>query len=236
LTKVSDIHGVQYTTDKNQPLLGRIFWTLTVIGSFCGCYLLIKDTFGHSEKNPVITAIDTNIWTLQDVILLSQSNCSRAYLIINNSFRYRSLRSHFVLILIRISIGNMLSVTTRTIESIVKNLTRKKCRYWRRKENDLQAMTQFLHIFDCRIETVEAASYFCDSRYDYSVIASSYGVIKENVRSYVHQLESFTRYEWIERQSFCFEGKSSITLIPVITIDGLCFTLNGDQNIFNREM
>jgi hypothetical protein len=109
--------------------------------------------------------------------------------------------------------------------------------YWRRKENDLQAMTQFLHIFDCRMETVEAASSFCD-RYDYSVVTSDamYGPITNNIRSYTHQLESFTRYEWIERQSFCFEGKSSLTLTPVIAVDGLCFTLNGDQNIFNREM
>lgn len=65
--RVSDIHGVRYTIDQNQKKHERVFWALIVFGSVVACFWLIQDVFKHSEKVPVVTGIDTNVWSVENV-------------------------------------------------------------------------------------------------------------------------------------------------------------------------
>jgi Amiloride-sensitive sodium channel len=66
-SKISDMHGLRYTQDQNLGRLGRIFWTVVVISSFVLCYFLVNNLYQHAEKSPVVTRIDSQMWTLNDV-------------------------------------------------------------------------------------------------------------------------------------------------------------------------
>lgn len=53
---------------------------------------------------------------------------------------------------------------------------------------------------------------------------------------FIKQLRSFTRFDVLEQQSICNNRKSSVELYETINEHGLCFTMNYDANLLNREM
>lgn len=63
--KKSDIHGLGYT--QNQSKYGKIFWTILVLLSAAVSSIFILDIQKHAETSPVLTKIDSKIWTLDDV-------------------------------------------------------------------------------------------------------------------------------------------------------------------------
>lgn len=65
--KASSIHGLSYTTNKDQRLAGRIFWVVVVLASTIACGYLIKDTMSHAELNPVAFGFDEKVWKLKEV-------------------------------------------------------------------------------------------------------------------------------------------------------------------------
>lgn len=70
--KKSDVHGLNYTIDKNQSMFGRVLWTIIIIGSVVSCYVLVKYSYDHSEKNPVIISIDKKTWNIENVNFLQK--------------------------------------------------------------------------------------------------------------------------------------------------------------------
>lgn len=49
-------------------------------------------------------------------------------------------------------------------------------------------------------------------------------------------LENFTRYEWLRKQSFCLENQPMVKLVQRITEKGLCFTSSGDNQMLNDDV
>lgn len=62
-----------------------------------------------------------------------------------------------------------------------------------------------------------------------------WGFEPESDMPFMEQLAFYTRYDWTENQSICFEGKSSVTLTPVPAPAGLCFTLGADREFLNHD-
>jgi Amiloride-sensitive sodium channel len=65
--KSSDMHGMNYTQDQTIGRAGRIFWSLLVVLSLTICSVLVIDMNRHAEKSPIVTRIDPQMWTLDDV-------------------------------------------------------------------------------------------------------------------------------------------------------------------------
>jgi Amiloride-sensitive sodium channel len=65
--KTSDMHGMNYTQDKTTGKAGRIFWALLVVLSLIICSVLVIDMNRNAEKSPIVTRIDSQMWTLDDV-------------------------------------------------------------------------------------------------------------------------------------------------------------------------
>lgn len=65
--KESSVHGLIYTTNKDEKVIGRIFWTTIVVFSSIICVFLIKDNLNHAELNPVAFQIDDKIWKVEEV-------------------------------------------------------------------------------------------------------------------------------------------------------------------------
>ena len=65
--KETSIHGLVYTTDKKQKLIGRIFWAIIVLLSTIACGILIKDTIRRTELNPSSLVFDDKVWKVDEV-------------------------------------------------------------------------------------------------------------------------------------------------------------------------
>jgi Amiloride-sensitive sodium channel len=65
--KTSDMHGMKYTQDKTISKAGRFFWTILVLFSLTVCSVLVIDMNQSAEKSPIVTRIDPQMWTLDDV-------------------------------------------------------------------------------------------------------------------------------------------------------------------------
>jgi Amiloride-sensitive sodium channel len=65
--KTSDMLGMYYTTDQSLGRFGKILWAVLVFLSFTTCWMLIADLSQHAKHSPVVTRIDSKMWTLNDV-------------------------------------------------------------------------------------------------------------------------------------------------------------------------
>jgi Amiloride-sensitive sodium channel len=65
--KTSDAHGFSYILDKNQSVLGRLFWALAVAASVAACTLLTFSAFENAELNPVAIKIDDEFVNVENV-------------------------------------------------------------------------------------------------------------------------------------------------------------------------
>jgi Amiloride-sensitive sodium channel len=65
--KTSDMHGMNYTQDQTIGKAGRIFWSFLVVLSLTICSVLVIDMNRRAEKSPIVTRIDSQMWTLDDV-------------------------------------------------------------------------------------------------------------------------------------------------------------------------
>jgi Amiloride-sensitive sodium channel len=65
--KTSSIHGLVYTTKKDEKLVGRCFWTVIVFLSAITCSYQIMETLKHAEMNPVAYEIDEKVWKVDEV-------------------------------------------------------------------------------------------------------------------------------------------------------------------------
>jgi hypothetical protein len=65
--KASDMLGLSYTQDQTIGKAGRIFWSFLVVLSLTICSVLVIDMNRHAEKSPIVTQIDPQMWTLDDV-------------------------------------------------------------------------------------------------------------------------------------------------------------------------
>lgn len=76
----------------------------------------------------------------------------------------------------------------------------------------------------------------CDLK-TYGNLIRAYGDFQKlsNV-SLFDKLDQYNHLEWMLRQSFCFEGQPEVFLFPKITDFGICYTLNLDDSMLNREM
>jgi Amiloride-sensitive sodium channel len=68
----SSIHGLTYTTNKNENFFGRFFWIGVVTLSSITCGFLIVDNFKHAELNPIAIGIDSVMVKANEVIRKSQ--------------------------------------------------------------------------------------------------------------------------------------------------------------------
>lgn len=68
-TRESSIHGLLYTTNKDEKLTGRVFWAIVVLASTIACGFLIRDNLSHAELNPIVFGIDEKVWKVDEVNL-----------------------------------------------------------------------------------------------------------------------------------------------------------------------
>lgn len=54
--------------------------------------------------------------------------------------------------------------------------------------------------------------------------------------SFIKNIKSAFRTEWLEQQSFCFQQQNSAVLSPILTLHGLCYSFNLDEDIFDQTM
>jgi Amiloride-sensitive sodium channel len=76
----SSIHGLQYIQGQ-QTIKAKIFWAIQVVVSIALCSVLIRTIYKHTERSPVITSIDQQLMTLEDVrktfLHSTSSSCER---------------------------------------------------------------------------------------------------------------------------------------------------------------
>jgi Amiloride-sensitive sodium channel len=65
--KTSDMHGMKYTQDQTIGKAGRYFWTVLVLLSLTVCSALVIEMNQSAEKSPIVTRIDPQMWTIDDV-------------------------------------------------------------------------------------------------------------------------------------------------------------------------
>jgi Amiloride-sensitive sodium channel len=65
--KSSDVHGLSYVQDRSLGKFSRLFWIVLVALSLLICSTITIDVYNHVEKSPVVTRIDPQFWTLNDV-------------------------------------------------------------------------------------------------------------------------------------------------------------------------
>jgi hypothetical protein len=58
---------------------------------------------------------------------------------------------------------------------------------------------------------------------------------KTSSGEFLANVKSFTRYEWLRNQSFCWNNQPKLQLTETLTEKGLCFILNGNKEILNKE-
>jgi Amiloride-sensitive sodium channel len=76
--KTSDMHGMNYTQDQTIGKAGRIFWSFLVVLSLTICSVLVIDMNRGAEQSPIVTRIDSQMWTLDDVskkLFIHRSHC-----------------------------------------------------------------------------------------------------------------------------------------------------------------
>lgn len=66
-SKKSNIHGLQYTNDKQLSLFEKSFWVICVFSSTVICTLVVHETIQRAKLNSIVTAIDSKTWTTKDV-------------------------------------------------------------------------------------------------------------------------------------------------------------------------
>jgi hypothetical protein len=49
---------------------------------------------------------------------------------------------------------------------------------------------------------------------------------------FLQKLEVFNQTDWVKNQSFCFKDQSKVVLQQRIYNEGLCYTLNYEDNLF----
>lgn len=81
---------------------------------------------------------------------------------------------------------------------------------------------------------MEAVSYFCIAglHEDLVEVLPYHGFPND---SFLKQLEHFTRYDWLEKQSFCFDREPYVNFSKLITRHGLCFTFNAVENMYRTD-
>jgi hypothetical protein len=52
----------------------------------------------------------------------------------------------------------------------------------------------------------------------------------------IEKMQIFTRYDWMQQQSFCHGRKSNLKLMERLTKRGVCFMLNGQQDLVRADM
>lgn len=52
---------------------------------------------------------------------------------------------------------------------------------------------------------------------------------------FITQIEAFTRYEWIQHQSFCWKNQAKIQFLQLMSYSGTCFTFNGNPKVLNHS-
>lgn len=69
LLKVSNIHGVHYTSNKRLKTNERVFWFMTICMLMTFSCILVFNSAKNLQTNSVIIAIDEKIWNAEDVRL-----------------------------------------------------------------------------------------------------------------------------------------------------------------------
>jgi hypothetical protein len=65
--EASDMLGMSYSQDQTIGKAGRIFWGFLVVLSLTICSVLVIDMNQSAEESPIVTRIDPQMWTLDDV-------------------------------------------------------------------------------------------------------------------------------------------------------------------------
>jgi hypothetical protein len=73
-------------------------------------------------------------------------------------------------------------------------------------------------------------SVLCDSSTEYELRADE-KPFSYNPGEFKEHLEIFTQIDWVKNQSFCWKGQSEVSVQQMIDKEGLCFTMNYEDNL-----
>lgn len=223
--KKSHIHGLRYTRDQRQTKCGRMFFILLVTSSLIISSILIVEMYQSSEKSPMATRIDDQMWTLDQVREIREfiENFSSS-----NPFRFLFRSWWFVLPWMEHSM-NLIGFASTEV-GVTQTQVQKNC------EELFGGIRNFSWMFSCfSLPSLSVSSYFCDQTTFRHVNHNYKHFLSRDNQSYTDKSKRYSRISWLQEQNFCYERQSSVNLAPILALDGLCYIFNFNQGLWDEN-
>lgn len=90
-----------------------------------------------------------------------------------------------------------------------------------------------IFLFSCRTTKLWITNWVCDRTYDSNGVDQQPEIYGDK---FAYHLEYFTQFDWMRNQSFCWNGKSELSMSQTLNMYGNCFTFNADEDMFKHKM